>query len=282
MTQNIKFGPESFAAGTVIVHQGDSPDKFYIITSGHADVFYCPPDGEDTLINQMGPGEYFGEIGLLKSSRRVATVRARTDMTVMSMDHATFGKWMQNSALSREEIDETVEQRISNVGALEYVNQPSETTTPPDPDSQSDDNRVKEIVAEQLAQHEWESGVQQFTAGTVIAQQGEIADKFYIIVDGVVEITRREENGNEHFVARLNNGHYFGEIGLMEGRQRSATVTAKTAVKVVAFDRETFGKWMSNSPLSQDEILHTAQERIQINKEHAALHKSTTTEPEED
>ena len=272
MTQTVRFGPETFTSGEVIVNQGDSPDKFYIITNGYVDVFYQPPDGQEKLINQMGPGEYFGEIGLLKSSRRVATVRARTDVMLMSMDHTTFREWIQSSALSREDLDAKIEQRISNVGQLQYIDQPAEENSP-DPEPIPDDEQVKEVVAGQLANNSWESGVQIFTPGDVIAKQGEIADKFYIIVEGKVKISRLDANGDEHFVAYLGDGDYFGEIGLMEGQQRSATVQATTAVKVVKFDRETFASWMSNSPLSQDEILNTAQERIQINKEHAALHK---------
>ena len=62
-------------------------------------------------------------------------------------------------------------------------------------------------------------------------------------------------------MAYLTAGDYFGEIGLLEGVPRIASVTAVTRVKVVSFDRNTFRRWMLMSPLSQDDIAETAARR---------------------
>ena len=66
---------ESHDAGTTVIAQGDSPDDFYAVVSGRLGVYLR--DGEQLRqINEVGPGEGFGEIGLLEGVRRTATVRA--------------------------------------------------------------------------------------------------------------------------------------------------------------------------------------------------------------
>ena len=89
-----KFGPEHFAAGADIIRQGDVPDKFYIVTRGQVEVVLQPPDGLDAVIDHLGPGDFFGEVGLLHQSRRMATVRAETAVDVMAMDYQTFRDWI--------------------------------------------------------------------------------------------------------------------------------------------------------------------------------------------
>ena len=61
-----RFGPEQFPAGADIIQQGDVPDKFYIITRGKVAVLLQPPDGLDAVIDYLGPGDFFGEVGLLQ------------------------------------------------------------------------------------------------------------------------------------------------------------------------------------------------------------------------
>ena len=63
----------------------------------------------------------------------------------------------------------------------------------------------------------------EFVAGSSLASQGDFAYKFFIVLDGDVEVHRDFE-----FVARLGPGDFFGEAGLVSGERRNARVTAKT------------------------------------------------------
>ncbi|TMG31601.1 MAG: cyclic nucleotide-binding domain-containing protein, partial [Chloroflexi bacterium] len=62
---------------------------------------------------KIGPGQYFGEIGLLQGGQRTATVRASTDVTAMSLDRETFGALMTQSEISRGELERIVRQRLA-------------------------------------------------------------------------------------------------------------------------------------------------------------------------
>jgi hypothetical protein len=108
-----------FPAGAVIVHQGDPADRFYIITRGFVEVVRHTPDGREVAVNRLGEGQYFGEIGLLHGGRRIATVRAVDAVEVLALDRETFVGLMQESEMSRAEVDRLVRQRVLQVRALQ-------------------------------------------------------------------------------------------------------------------------------------------------------------------
>lgn len=88
-----------------------------------------------------------------------------------------------------------------------------------------DDTHLEEVQA--LATQ------QIFKSGNYIFEQGEIADKLYIIAEGQVEVRYRASNGDDVSVLFLGNGQVVGEMTLVDEGRRSATVIASTEDAVV-------------------------------------------------
>jgi CRP-like cAMP-binding protein len=70
---------ESVAAGTIVVREGEAADDFFVVLEGELEVTAVGEVGsEPRMVNSLGPGDYFGEIGLLEGIPRTASVRSET------------------------------------------------------------------------------------------------------------------------------------------------------------------------------------------------------------
>ena len=72
----------NFEAGEVIVEEGAPADTVYWVEEGLVEVFNADPDGGTTVLAELGPGHYFGELASLLGTGRTASVRAATFTTV--------------------------------------------------------------------------------------------------------------------------------------------------------------------------------------------------------
>ena len=98
-----------YRRGDVIVAEGEPADRFYIVTSGEAEVIQRV-ENRDVYVYTFGPGQYFGEVGLLVSRPRNATVRAVSDLEVLSLDKETF-RLVADDSETAEDLAQVVEVR---------------------------------------------------------------------------------------------------------------------------------------------------------------------------
>jgi len=105
---------------------------------------------------------------------------------------------------------------------------------------------------------------QRYPPGSVIIEKGGPADKFYIVTRGYVEVILQIPDGQEFTVSRIEEGQYFGEVGLISGGVSMTTVraAANSDVEVAALDRENFTKLIADSQATKKEIDRVAQQRI--------------------
>jgi MFS family permease len=99
-----------FTAGESIVSQGEDAKGFYVIEDGTVEVFV---DG--VLRREEGPGEYFGEIALLRGGPRTATVRATTDVTVLALERDDFLESIGSQTRTTQEAEAVVVERLAAV-----------------------------------------------------------------------------------------------------------------------------------------------------------------------
>ncbi len=118
VTTTSKLHPLQFSAGDVIIQQGDVADSFYIISRGEVEVVHEEPDGSEEIIAQLHHGQYFGEIGILHGSKRIATVRAVNDVEVLQLDRNAFIGLMDSSEMSRNAVEQVILQREAEAGVL--------------------------------------------------------------------------------------------------------------------------------------------------------------------
>jgi hypothetical protein len=99
-----------YRRGDVIVAEGEAADRFYVVTSGEAEVIQRFAN-RDVYLATFAPGQYFGEVGLLASRPRNATVRAVSDLEVLSLDGEAFRRMVDGSDATAEDLARVVEER---------------------------------------------------------------------------------------------------------------------------------------------------------------------------
>jgi small-conductance mechanosensitive channel len=99
-----------------------------------------------------------------------------------------------------------------------------------------------------------------FARGEAITRQDAVANWLYVITEGEAEV-RVAVSGHSRTVGTLRAGGYFGEMGLMTGEPRSATVVALTDVKCYRLSKETFEAILQRRPEIAEEISATLAHR---------------------
>ena len=99
---------------------------------------------------------------------------------------------------------------------------------------------LQTLGEEDLKQIEAASREENFTDGEVIIAEGAMSDKFFILIDGTVQIWKKFQQPEQELLTVYSQGRMFGELALIEDMPRSATVAAKGNVRLLAVDREDF------------------------------------------
>ena len=87
----------------------------------------------------------------------------------------------------------------------------------------------------------------QLKAGTVLFNQGALADLIYVVSEGELEMVRQRPGGPE-VVRAVKAGDYFGEVGPLFGLPRSATVRARTDATVIGYSVPDFRHRLGSAP----------------------------------
>ncbi|WP_061248200.1 patatin-like phospholipase family protein [Leptospira alstonii] len=98
--------------------------------------------------------------------------------------------------------------------------------------------------------------------GEVLLKQGDVGDSMYILVSGRLSWTVRSNNGEILAQGELGKGDIIGEMSLLSGDKRSATVVALRTSQVVRISREDFRKSFANSPEAIFQITGTIVHRL--------------------
>lgn len=94
MTLADSLAEETYSDGQTICVQGDEGNFFYIIKDGDAVCSQLDAAGDDKVVATLTKGSYFGEVALLTSKPRQATVKAKGELKVLAVDRATFTRVM--------------------------------------------------------------------------------------------------------------------------------------------------------------------------------------------
>jgi ATP-binding cassette subfamily B protein len=207
---------EHYEFGEIIVREGDPADAFYVLTSGRARALKILPNGEEIVLGALRPGDSFGEAALAEGGTRKATVRCSTAVVLVRIDREAFLDLLKKIPELRHHVEMTGRQRalqgflyqFSNFGRL------------PVPALRSMMENLTPMVCQK---------------GGLIIKQGDPAGPMFILEKGRARAFLAN-NGREHNLAFYRDGDYFGELSILNGSARAASVEAFTECQLLALE----------------------------------------------
>jgi len=104
-----------------------------------------------------------------------------------------------------------------------------------------------------------------YAAGEEIVRQGDEGDSFFILTSGRVEISAVDETGAKAVLAQLEIGDFVGEMSLLTGKRRSATVTALEDTDVIVVDKANFAGVITADPSIAQSLSEILERRLREN-----------------
>jgi CRP/FNR family transcriptional regulator, cyclic AMP receptor protein len=108
--------------------------------------------------------------------------------------------------------------------------------------------------------------------GAIVFFQDDPADVLYIILSGSITVLLSNVDGRELIISEMHPGEYFGELGLITGKPRSATAVAHEKSELVIVPKEVFLALLDREPALARHLLDVVAERLyQSNQREGAL-----------
>jgi putative peptide zinc metalloprotease protein len=229
---------EEVEAGQVVFRQGARGDRFYVLLDGTVRVIRIAADERAERLATFGPGDYFGEAALVANVARTATVVAETPARLLSLDAGHFRRWLA----SRVDVNAAVHRTLAERRLLARLPLFAGLGT----------TELDRLAARML--------VTRYSTGDTIVEQGAAGDRFYVIVDGRVQVVQADEAGFETHMAELGVGDFFGEMALLDRAPRSATVRALSPVETYTLAADEFQQLL-DGPMTDRRVRDAARHR---------------------
>jgi cGMP-dependent protein kinase 2 len=213
--------PRSFRKGQVIFTRNDPGSSMFAIAEGSVEVEVDPHDPSVTV--GIEQGSIFGEVGLISGRRRGATVRAAEQTVVLEFSRAAALKLIDTTPSAARAVNRiAIERQLLQILGS---------------------GLTKEDVAEAVDGAE----LLDKRAGEKVIEEGGTDKDVFFVRRGSM-IVEKDIGGRAVFLSYLPAGSYFGEMALIDGSARTATVKAAVKSEVVRIPGEAFARLLASKP----------------------------------
>ena len=213
--------PQSYGRGEVIFEKNDPGSSLFAIAEGSVAVEINADDPSITV--PIEQGSIFGEVGLISGRRRGATIKAAEDVIVVEIS--------RTAALKLQASVPAAKRRITQISTERQLLQ------------MFGSGLTKEDIAEVVVSSE----IINVRAGQAIIEEGAEGNDIYVIRVGSM-VVEKQIGGKPVFLSYLPAGSYVGEMTLIAGGYRTATVKAAIKSEVIKINGDAFKKVLDAHP----------------------------------
>jgi CRP-like cAMP-binding protein len=253
-----------FEPGTTLMRQGQPADSAFILESGAVNVMTRLPGGGEAGVATLGPGCVIGEMALLDSGLRSATVVAREPVAgyVLERDgfHMMLAQRNRAAFTIQGRITRTLCRRLRELNARIFACDAPENVAPAADKSRVSPGALQRgrssfdyraflpvlpmFRAFSTAEVETFAGlteVLEIGRGQLLFRQGEASATCYVVVRGALEVTGAQA-GLRHRIGVLGPGRLCGVIALVEGRPHSLSAVARERATLLEIGKAAFDR----------------------------------------
>ena len=197
-----------FPAGSDFIRQGEYTREFFLVLSGIVSAYRTEKDGQTELIEQLGPGKWFGELSAISNQPSLARLKADTTCVMAVLDGGLFKELHQFSKDFREQVDALYRKRslAQHLRVVPLL------------------GGLSRDLLRTLRPH---ARFEQYAKDEVVARSGDIAEQIVLVRSGGVARTRTDSAGKEQLVGYLMANSSFGEQAFLgQGGTWEGTYTA--------------------------------------------------------
>ena len=232
-----RFELVHYTLGQTVVSAGDEPNAFFVVYSGRARVIAIAQSGEEVTVATLTRGHSFGEQGLLTNTARKNTIRAAGDLAVLRLAKNDFDDLLEKHPSLREYFDKYISEfSIRNFLKL------STAFAPLSPQEIRDLLGALRVI--------------DYAPDQTIIREGDAGDALFIMKAGAARVVK-ESNGGK-VLNQLKAGDSFGELALLTGQPRAASIVTTEESSVFRLGKPDFDRFITNSPKFKDAIVSIA------------------------
>lgn len=228
----------AYRAGEVIFERNAPGSSLFGVAQGQVLVEVNPADPSITV--PLGQGEIFGEVGLISGRKRGATIRAGSDCILVEISRTAALKLMSAVPSAAREVT-----RVTTERSLLQIFKSGLTSAD-----------LRDVVAA--------ASVETLKAGQALIREGESGDDVFIIRSGSM-VVEKAIGGRPVFLSYVPAGSYVGEMAVIDGGRRSATVRAAVKSDVVRIPGEAFRPLLAAKPGLTAKLREEMASRTQLN-----------------
>ncbi len=221
--------------GEVVFKRNDYTNSLYSVLDGEVGVQINPEKPAEMV--KLGPGQFFGEMGLISGRRRTATIVATQPALLLEVDRNTMVKLVRSVPDIKAVID--------NDAVVRQI----KTYLTPD----IDDASMKTVLAGKK--------VIEFKRNDTLIEEGAEDDQVYIIRKGSVTVSRKI-GGKDMVLSYLPAGNYVGEMAMLMKSKRSATVRAAVNCEAIKIEGAAFRTLLEHAPELRRQVEDRLEHRL--------------------
>jgi lysophospholipid hydrolase len=197
--------------GETVVRQDESSDTVFVVMAGELAITCLDRHGTTRTLPPLGPGRLLGGASLLTSSPGITTATASGPVTLASLSRQGFDRFAERNPRGMVALLEALRPALRRHRLFMALHM-------------SDAFRHLDVPA--LVELESALELVSLYSGEVIMREGEVDDDMFIVVSGRLRVATTGPNGAEVMIAELGVGETVGEMAVISGEPRSATVYA--------------------------------------------------------